>query len=498
MASLVSALTRDELEARLYEAEETLRAIREGEIDAVVIKGGATEQVFTLEGDGHSYRTFMEAMDIGAAAFDAEGQLLYANQALHKLLDLPSGALSGQALIAILDAVNQTTFRRLLTQAMKDRQSSEIHVRVGDSERSFLLTGAPIDFGIVRGVAVTFTDISEREQIAAAKESERLARSVLASANEAVIVCDRSGTVTHINAAAERICAEAPIGKPFGEAIELTFADAAELMSGADIVTMAASGTPVQGLEAAVKTSAVDVTDVMISAAPLVVSGERTQGCVVTLINLSQRKAAERRQALLMGELDHRVKNTLAMVLAISARTASHERTIEDFQKSFSRPHPGARRDPHAAVQCVLGEPPDQGRASRRACTLCNALQWAHHDGGIGRLHRFQDGRLARAGVPRTDHQRGEIRRAFDPIRQAVGAADRPARRWRPADRVGGARWASGYAADGIGLWADLDLAQSWQRSQRRHQARVPSDRRGLPNRDSEIRPLRRMNLAAG
>jgi PAS domain S-box-containing protein len=336
VVSLVSALTRDELEARLYEAEETLRAIREGEIDAVVIKGGATEQVFTLEGGSQSYRTFMEAMDIGAAAFDAEGQLLYANQALCKLLDRPAGALSGQALLDILDAVNQTTFRRLLTQALKERQSAEIHVRVGDSERSFLLTGAPIDFGIVSGVAITFTDISEREQIAAAKESERLARSVLASANEAVIVCDRSGRVTHINAAAERICAEAPIGKPFEEAIELTFADASELMSGADIVAMATSGTPVQGLEAAVKTSAIDVTDVMISAAPLIVSGDRTQGCVVTLINLSQRKAAERRQALLMGELDHRVKNTLAMVLAISARTAAHERTIEDFQKSFS------------------------------------------------------------------------------------------------------------------------------------------------------------------
>ena len=336
VVSLASALTRDELEARLYEAEETLRAIREGEIDAVVIKGGAIEQVFTLEGDGQSYRTFMEAMDIGAAAFDAEGQLLYANQALHKLLDRPAGALSGQELLGILDAVNQTTFRRLLTQALKERQSSEIHVRVDGSERSFLLTGAPIDFGIGKGVAITFTDISEREQIAAAKESERLARSVLASANEAVIVCNRSGRVTHINAAAERICAEAPIGKPFEEAIELTFADASELMSGGDIVAMAAGGTPVQGLEAAVKTSAVDVTDVMISAAPLVVSGDRTQGCVVTLINLSQRKAAERRQALLMGELDHRVKNTLAMVLAISARTASHERTIEDFQKSFS------------------------------------------------------------------------------------------------------------------------------------------------------------------
>lgn len=336
VVSLASALTRDELEARLYEAEETLRAIREGEIDAVVIKGATTEQVFTLEGGGQSYRAFMEAMDIGAAAFDADGQLLYVNQALCKLLGRPAEALSGQALLGLLDAVNQTTFRRLLTQALGERQSAEIHVRVGDSDRSFLLTGAPIDFGLVQGVAVTFTDISEREQTAVARESERLARSILASANEAVIVCDRSGKVTHINAAAERICAEAPVGKKFDDAIELTFTEASELMSGADIVAMAAGGTPVQGLEAAVKTSSTDVTDVMISAAPLIVSGDRTQGCVVTLINLSQRKAAERRQALLMGELDHRVKNTLAMVLAISARTASHERTIEDFQKAFS------------------------------------------------------------------------------------------------------------------------------------------------------------------
>ena len=336
VVSLVSALTRDELEARLYEAEETLRAIREGEIDAVVIKGGTTEQVFTLEGGEQSYRAFMEAMDIGAAAFDSEGQLLYANQALCTLLGRPVGALSGPALLGLLDAVNETTFRRLLTQALMERQSAEIHVRIGDADRSFLLTGAPIDLGIVGGVAVTFTDISEREQTAVAKESERLARSILASANEAVIVCDRAGHVTHINAAAERICVEAPVGKNFDEAIELTFADAAELMSGADIVAMAASGTPVQGLEAAVKTSAADVTDVMISAAPLVVSGDRTQGCVVTLINLSQRKAAERRQMLLMGELDHRVKNTLAMVMAICARTASNERTIDAFQKSFS------------------------------------------------------------------------------------------------------------------------------------------------------------------
>ncbi|MBB1091175.1 PAS domain-containing protein [Rhodopseudomonas palustris] len=336
MGSAVAALSREELEARLEEAEDTLRAIREGEIDALVVKGGGAEQVFTLEGGGQSYRTFMEAMDVGAAAFDGEGQLLYANHALCALLDQPPGSLTGTALVGLLDAVNQAKFRRLLTQAMSERQSGEIHLRAGNVERSILLAGTPLEFGVVHGAAITFTDISEREQAAAARESERLARAILASANEAVIVCDRAGRVTHLNGAATRICAESPVGLLFSDAIELTFTEGSGLMSGSDIVTMAASGMPVQGLEAAVRTPSAAVTDVLISAAPLVVSGERTQGCVVTLINLSQRKAAERHQALLMGELDHRVKNTLAMVMAICARTAAHERTIEDFQRSFS------------------------------------------------------------------------------------------------------------------------------------------------------------------
>lgn len=333
----VAALSRVELEARLEEAEETLRAIRDGEIDAVVVKGGdAAEQVFTLEGGGQSYRTFMEAMDVGAAAFDEDGQLLYANQALCALLDEPHGLLSGPALVGLLDAVNQANFRRLLAQALRERRSAEIHLTVRGAERSMLLTGTPLEFGVVKGAAITFTDISEREQAAAARESERLARAILASANEAVIVCDRAGRVTHLNNAAMRICNDAPIGKTFTEAIRLAFSEASELMTGDDIVTMATSGLPVQGLEAAVHTPSADVTDVLISAAPLVVTGERTQGCVVTLINLSHRKAAERHQALLMGELDHRVKNTLTMVMAICTRTAAHERTIEDFQKSFS------------------------------------------------------------------------------------------------------------------------------------------------------------------
>ncbi|MFT4054614.1 MAG: sensor histidine kinase [Novosphingobium sp.] len=48
-------------------------------------------------------------------------------------------------------------------------------------------------------------------------------------------------------------------------------------------------------------------------------------------------KATEKRQALLMHELDHRVKNTLAMVLSICSRTLSGSDGLDDFRVRFTR-----------------------------------------------------------------------------------------------------------------------------------------------------------------
>jgi len=56
-----------ELRSRLAEAEGTLRAIRAGEVDAVVVAGKRGHQVFTLEGAEHAYRILIESMCIKVA-----------------------------------------------------------------------------------------------------------------------------------------------------------------------------------------------------------------------------------------------------------------------------------------------------------------------------------------------------------------------------------------------------------------------------------------------
>jgi hypothetical protein len=51
---------------RLEEAEETLRAIRQGEVDALVVQGAQGEQVYTLKGADYAYRVILEEMGEGA------------------------------------------------------------------------------------------------------------------------------------------------------------------------------------------------------------------------------------------------------------------------------------------------------------------------------------------------------------------------------------------------------------------------------------------------
>ncbi|MEW6257486.1 MAG: HWE histidine kinase domain-containing protein [Pseudomonadota bacterium] len=322
-----------DLRRRLEEAEETLRAIREGEIDALVIRRAQSDEVFTLEG-GDSYRSFMEAMTLGAAALDASLKLLYANKALCEILDCSSEQLHSGGLFAALDAQSGRILAALAEAAVAGQCTAEIHVVGEGRDRHLLASAAPLRLGLTSGVAITFTDLTERVRATAAEAAEKASRAVIASANEAMVVCDGAGTITHANPAAEEIRDQALVGRGFEEAFPLMFADGIAFRSAADLLALAAEGQSVRGVEAALK-DAPKVKDVLISAAPLVMGGESSKGVVVTLIDLSERKAAERQQQLLMGELDHRVRNTLALVLSISTLTGYNAKTVEDFQRAF-------------------------------------------------------------------------------------------------------------------------------------------------------------------
>jgi PAS domain S-box-containing protein len=99
------------LQNRLAVAEETLRALRAGEVDAIVMDTGQGEQqIYTLETADRPYRHLVERMSEGAALADADGLIVYANQRLATLLGVPLERLLGQPFSDWLDESKRSHF----------------------------------------------------------------------------------------------------------------------------------------------------------------------------------------------------------------------------------------------------------------------------------------------------------------------------------------------------------------------------------------------------
>ncbi|RXZ65512.1 PAS domain-containing sensor histidine kinase [Pelagerythrobacter rhizovicinus] len=68
---------------------------------------------------------------------------------------------------------------------------------------------------------------------------------------------------------------------------------------------------------------------------PLRDADGRLIGAVNMLVDISDRKAAETRQKVLIDELNHRVKNTLATVQSLARQTSRHARDLHGFGETF-------------------------------------------------------------------------------------------------------------------------------------------------------------------
>ena len=102
-----------ELTARLEEAEETLRAVRAGEIDAFIVQGPRGEQVYSLRSAEQPYRTLVEEMQEGAAILTTAGDIVYANRQLAALVAIPLEDLIGRALEHFLNGDDRPAFANL-------------------------------------------------------------------------------------------------------------------------------------------------------------------------------------------------------------------------------------------------------------------------------------------------------------------------------------------------------------------------------------------------
>jgi PAS domain S-box-containing protein len=108
------------LRDKLREAEETLEAIRNGDVDAVVVSGiDDVPRVYTLETADQTYRLLVEEMQEGALTLTRGGDILYCNRRLAGLVETEPERVIGGSLARFIAAADWPNVLDLIASGSK-------------------------------------------------------------------------------------------------------------------------------------------------------------------------------------------------------------------------------------------------------------------------------------------------------------------------------------------------------------------------------------------
>ncbi|GAB63669.1 MAG: PAS domain-containing sensor histidine kinase [Candidatus Jettenia sp.] len=279
----------EELQTRLNEAEEALRAIRSGDVDAIVVSGPKGEQVYSLTSAEHPYRVIVESINEGAVTLTPDGTILYANKRIAEMLKLPLEKIISRSFYDLILEKDIKSFSQLLEKGLKKGSkerftlisSENTYVPVYLSLNSFLIDDKP-------NVSMVITDLT------GILEAEAFSGTILDQAAESIIVCNEHGLITRVNPAAQALCGKKLYLQPFDTVFPLTYGNGKD---GNQIQAFSIS-TALQGQT--LKNREVELCEggrtlnLILNAGPLTSVQNKNLGCVINLTDITARKKAEK------------------------------------------------------------------------------------------------------------------------------------------------------------------------------------------------------------
>jgi two-component system NarL family sensor kinase len=156
------------LRARVEELEETLRAIRMGEVDAVLVSSSHGDQVFTLQGAEHPYRLLVETIEEGAATLSDDGTVLYSNKSFAAFFGVPLERFIGAPLQSFVTGNDAEFLKTLIMGAKLASTRGEIRLlRRNGKPRTIRLTLSPnreLGLEAICAVATELTEIVDANE----------------------------------------------------------------------------------------------------------------------------------------------------------------------------------------------------------------------------------------------------------------------------------------------------------------------------------------------
>ena len=328
----------EQLREQLREAQETLEAIRRGEVDALVVNGTQGDQVYTLRGADYSARMLLQEMSEGAATLIPDGSILYCNKRFADMIGLPHEKVIGVLAREFVAPADREVYDSLIRRGRNQLAKAELLFCASDGAAvpTYCSVNA-VSIGDEACLCMVVTDLTEQKRNEEVLAAARLANSILEQAAEIIVVCDPSGAIIQASRKADEFWGKSVLGQSFGEVFPFAGINQLEVKDSADLLKGCLAGKPIRAVEVNLRRSGGGNVHMLMSAGPVYDRSGSSIGCVVTLSDISELKEAE--EALRDSERKFREQaQLLEQQLIASGRLVSLGEITASMAHEFNNP----------------------------------------------------------------------------------------------------------------------------------------------------------------
>jgi PAS domain S-box-containing protein len=180
----------EDLRRRLEEVEEAVRALRAGEVDAVLVEA-ERPQVFTLETPDKPYQLLVERMPHGAATLTAEGAIICCNRRFADLLRRPLHSLLGKPIDAFVTPDSRSLLEALLREGRTVEAQGEVILQRDDATPVAVYLGVSALREGALGLCLMVTDLTEQRHYLELQRTQEALR----ASEERLDLAQRAGRI---------------------------------------------------------------------------------------------------------------------------------------------------------------------------------------------------------------------------------------------------------------------------------------------------------------
>jgi len=155
----------DELRLQLEEANDTIQAIRTGQVDAFIVQGENGHQLYTLKTADQTYRVFIEKMNEGAVTLNRDGLILYSNSRFAAMIKVPLEKVLGLSFDKFIANGSKKDFDMLISNGWEEDCKEEISLVNKDNETICCLLSCntlELDEGVA--LSLILTDLTMQKE----------------------------------------------------------------------------------------------------------------------------------------------------------------------------------------------------------------------------------------------------------------------------------------------------------------------------------------------